>query len=37
MGADIPSSIQPYYQVLFDANPDAIGGALPDEAFYFVS
>jgi NitT/TauT family transport system substrate-binding protein len=36
MGADIPSAIQPYYQVLFDANPDAIGGALPDEAFYFV-
>jgi NitT/TauT family transport system substrate-binding protein len=36
MGADIQPAIQPYYQVLFDANPDAIGGALPDEAFYFV-
>lgn len=35
-GADIQSVIEPYYTVLFEANPAAIGGALPGEDFYFV-
>ena len=35
-GTDIQTTIEPYYQVLFDANPNAIGGALPGEDFYFV-
>ena len=36
-GADIQSVIEPYYQVLFNANPDSIGGAVPDEAFYYIA
>lgn len=35
-GADIRPSIEGYYQVLFDANPDSIGGSIPDDAFYYV-
>ena len=36
-GGDIQSAIEPYYNVLFEANPDSIGGALPVEDFYFVA
>lgn len=36
-GADIQSAIEPYYNVLYSANPDSIGGALPDTDFYYVS
>ena len=25
-----------YLQVLFEANPKAVGGRLPDDAFYWV-
>ncbi|MBP1736259.1 MAG: periplasmic component of ABC-type nitrate/sulfonate/bicarbonate transport system [Oscillospiraceae bacterium] len=32
---DIRSAIQGYYQVLYAANPDSIGGNIPDDAFYF--
>ncbi len=35
-GADMKAQIAGYYQVLFDANPTAIGGKLPDDAFYYV-
>lgn len=35
-GADIQNAIEPYYNVLYAANPAAIGGAVPDEAFYFI-
>ena len=35
-GADIQPAIEPYYSVLFDANPDSIGGGIPDEGFYFI-
>lgn len=35
-GADIQPSIDGYYAVLFQANPAAIGGSLPDDAFYYV-
>ena len=28
--------IADYYQVLFDADPTAIGGAVPDDNFYFI-
>ncbi len=34
-GADMKAQISGYYQVLFDANPASIGGALPDDAFYY--
>lgn len=35
-GAEIRPVIEPYYNVLYNANPAAIGGALPDEDFYFI-
>jgi NitT/TauT family transport system substrate-binding protein len=34
-GSDISSAIESYYAVLFEANPDSIGGAMPGEDFYF--
>jgi NitT/TauT family transport system substrate-binding protein len=35
-GVDMRSAIQGYYEVLFTANPDSIGGSNPDDAFYYV-
>ena len=35
-GTEIRTALEPYYSVLFTANPDSIGGAIPDEDFYFV-
>ena len=35
-GEDIRPAIEPYYNVLFAANPASIGGAVPNEDFYFV-
>lgn len=34
-GSEMKDSIAGYYQVLFDANPKSIGGALPDDDFYY--
>lgn len=36
-GADMQKQISGYFQVLFDANSSAIGGAMPDDAFYYVA
>ena len=36
-GAEIQSAIEPYYNVLFTANPASIGGAMPGSDFYYVS
>ena len=36
VGTDIQSAIEPYYNVLFAANPASIGGALPESDFYYV-
>lgn len=36
-GEDIQPSIEPYYDVLYEANPDSIGGAIPGDDFYYVS
>lgn len=33
-GDDIRSTIEPYYEVLYKANPASIGGAMPDSDFY---
>ena len=33
-GSDIRGAIEGYYQVLFDADPKSIGGALPGDDFY---
>ncbi len=35
-GADMKQQIAGYYQVLFDSNPKAVGGKLPDDAFYYA-
>lgn len=34
-GAEVRTTLEPYYQVLFDANPASIGGAMPDDGFYW--
>ena len=35
-GMTMKSQIAQYYQVLYDANPQSIGGKLPDDGFYYV-
>lgn len=35
-GADVRGTLEPYYQVLFDANPASIGGAMPRDDFYWT-
>ena len=34
-GADM-KSISSYYEVLFAADPESIGGSIPDDAFYYI-
>lgn len=34
-GEDMRAQIEPLYQVLYAANPASIGGAMPDDAFYY--
>lgn len=36
-GADMRSAIQGYYEVLYAADPAAIGGSIPDDGFYFLA
>ena len=33
---DMKSTIEPYYAVLYAANPDSVGGAMPADGFYFM-
>ncbi len=35
-GEDVRAAIQGYYEVLFAADPTAIGGSIPDDGFYFL-
>ena len=35
-GRKMQTAIEPYYQILFDANPKSIGGAIPDADFYYA-
>jgi NitT/TauT family transport system substrate-binding protein len=35
-GQQMIDQIAPFYQILFDSNPKSIGGALPDDAFYYT-
>lgn len=35
-GADMKECISGYFGVLFDSNPASIGGALPDDSFYYA-
>ena len=34
-GTDMQQSVQDYYEILFQANPAAIGGAMPYDDFYY--
>ena len=34
-GADMKATLEEYYQVLFQADPDSIGGSMPYDAFYY--
>lgn len=34
---EIRSTIQGYYEVLFQANPKSIGGSIPDDGFYYAA
>ena len=36
-GEDMRPAIEPFFQVMFDANPKSIGGAMPGDDFYFVA
>ena len=36
-GQELRAAIEPYYQVLLDANPQSVGGELPGDDFYFVA
>lgn len=35
-GTALRPVIEPYLQVLYNANPQSVGGALPDEAFFYI-
>ena len=35
-GEDMKEQLFGYYQVLMDANPQSIGGEMPDDAFYYL-
>ncbi len=35
-GDEMKEALSGYLQVLFDAAPEAVGGALPDETFYYI-
>ena len=36
-GQEMKTSVSAYLKTLYDANPQSIGGELPDDAFYYVS
>lgn len=35
-GAEMQPQIDGYYSILFAANPNSVGGSLPDDSFYYV-
>ncbi len=35
-GADMKPAIEGYFEVLFNANKTSVGGAIPDEGFYYI-
>ncbi len=36
-GSDMKTAIHGYYEILFAADPTSIGGAVPDDAFYYIA
>lgn len=35
-GEEMVALLKPFYQMLFDSNPETTGGSLPDDAFYYA-
>jgi len=35
-GAEMQDTIAPYFEVLYQANAQSVGGSVPDEKFYFI-
>ncbi|GHU70832.1 hypothetical protein AGMMS49992_03810 [Clostridia bacterium] len=36
-GEAMRARIEPFFQILFDANPNSIGGAMPGDDFYYIA
>lgn len=36
-GEEMKTQIEPFFEVLYNANPSSVGGALPDDDFYFMA
>ena len=36
-GAEMRSMLKAFLQIMFEANPQSVGGSMPDEDFYFVN
>ncbi|MBE6053834.1 MAG: ABC transporter substrate-binding protein [Clostridium sartagoforme] len=36
IGNEMKEKLSAYLQVLYDANPESVGGKMPDEAFYYI-
>ena len=35
-GEEMKANLQGYLQTLYDGNPEAVGGSMPDEGFYYI-
>ena len=35
-GEEMKAAAEKYLTVLFELNPDAVGGAMPEESFYYL-
>jgi len=35
-GEDMKNAVETYLRIIYGANPDSVGGALPDDSFYYV-
>ena len=35
-GEEMKAQIEPFFQILFNANPKSVGGKLPAEDFYYI-
>ena len=37
VGEDMRAQLAPLFEILFSFNPKAVGGAVPDDAFYYIA
>ena len=35
-GEDMKGALSGYLEVLYEQNPESVGGTLPDDAFYYI-